>query len=182
VGIIYLYKNTMPQIQVGGHQPRTKGTEKFAEVDEDDFERVNKYKWSLNNESSSHTTYAKTMSGSTREKGRHTHMHRMIMGLGDYKDDKRIINHIDGNGLNNCKNNLEICDTLYNSQSFRRHHSNVGNVSIDTSGNRIKKWKAVIVINKVKYQKRFYTEQEGKDFIAICVSNVSHQSSQPPPP
>jgi hypothetical protein len=174
----------MPQIQVGGHQPRTKGTEKFADVDEDDFERVNKYKWGLNNQSSSHTTYAQTCSGSTKEKQRHTHMHRFIMGLGDYKDDKRIINHIDGNGLNNCKNNLEICDTLYNSQSFRRHHgnSNTGYVAIDPSGKRIKKWRAIIFINKVRYQKRFETEQEGKDFIATCVSNASHQSSQLPHP
>jgi hypothetical protein len=164
----------MPQIQVGGHRQRT--TAVFAEIDEEDFDRVSKYKWSLNNESSSHTTYAKTSSGSTREKGRHTHMHRFIMGLGDYKDDKRIINHIDGNGLNNCKNNLEICDTLYNSQSFRKHHGNMGYVSIDPSGKRIKKWRAIIVINKVKYQQRFETEQEGKDFIATCVSNVSHQS------
>ena len=164
----------MPQIQIGGHQPRTKGTEKFSEVDEEDFERVSKYKWSLNNQSNPNTTYAKTGCGQTK-----IHLHRFIMGLGDYKDDKRIINHIDGNGLNNCKNNLEICDTLYNSQSFRRHHQNVGVVYFDTSMTRVKRWKAVIVINKVKYQKRFLTEQEGKDFIATCVSNASHQSSQP---
>jgi hypothetical protein len=163
----------MKLIQVGGHQPRTKGTEKFAEIDDEDFERVSKYKWGLNNASSPNTTYAKTCSGSTREKMRHTHLHRFIMGLGDYKDDKRIINHIDGNGLNNQKSNLEICDTLYNSQSFRRPKSsqNVGSVAIDPSGKRIKKWKAVIVINKVKYQQRFKTEQEGKDYITNLVTN-----------
>ena len=169
----------MPQIQVGGHQPRTKGTEKFAEVDEEDFERVNKYKWGLNNTSSSHTTYAKTMAGSTKEKMRHTHLHRFIMGLGDYKDDKRIINHIDGNGLNNCKNNLEICDTLYNSQSFRKHNGNIGHVHFDTNMKRIKRWRASIVINKVRQHKRFLTEQEAHDFIATCVSNAQHQPAQP---
>jgi hypothetical protein len=160
----------MPQIQVGGHQSRTKGNEKFAEVDEEDFERVNKYKWALNNQSSSHTTYARTLAGSTKGKMRYTHMHRFIMGLGCYNDDKRIINHIDGNGLNNMKSNLEICDNLYNSQSFRRHYGNKGHVYIDPSGKRIKKWRAGIIINKKRYFKRFETEQEGKDFIATCLS------------
>jgi hypothetical protein len=150
----------MPQIQVGGHRQGT--TAVYSQVDEDDFERINKYKWSKNNTSSLHTTYAKTGCGQTR-----IHLHRFIMGLGDYKDDKRIINHIDGNGLNNCKNNLEICDILYNSQSFRRHHGkhNVGFVYLDTSMNRIKRWRATIIINKIKHQKRFLTEQEGKDYI-----------------
>ena len=161
----------MPQIQIGGYRQGT--TAVFAEVDEEDFEKVSKFKWSKNNKSNINTTYAQTGCGKTKK-----HLHRLMMGLGDYKDDKRIINHIDGNGLNNCKNNLEICNTLYNSQSFRKHYSNVGSVSIDLSGKRIKKWKAVIVINKIKYQKRFETEQEGKDFIATCVSNVLHQSLQ----
>jgi len=157
----------MRLIQVGGHQPRTKGKEKFAEIDDEDYERVSKYKWGLNDSSSSKTSYAKTMAGSTREKIKRTHLHRFIMGLDDYNIDKRIINHIDGNGLNNQKSNLEICDTLYNSQSFRKPLSsqNVGYVGINSSEKRIKKWRAVIVINKVKYQQRFKTEQEGRDYI-----------------
>jgi hypothetical protein len=160
----------MPQIQVGGHRLGTKGTEKFAEVDEDDFERVSKYKWSSKIKNSHSTTYATSSFGSTHNKTHTTYLHRFIMGLGDYKDDKRIINHIDGNGLNNCKNNLEICDNLYNSQSFRRHHgnSNVGSVSFDKRG-RKKCWGASININKIRYIKYFETEQEGKDFISSLI-------------
>jgi hypothetical protein len=162
----------MPFIKVGGHR---RGTAVIcAEVDEEDFERVNKYKWGKNTSSSANTIYAQTGCGKTKK-----HLHRVIMGLGDYKDDKRIINHIDGDGLNNKKSNLEICDNLYNSQSFRRVHQNVGSVHIDKSGKRIKKWRACIIIDKVRHQQRFETEQEGKDFIATCVSNASHQSSQP---
>ena len=87
------------------------------------------------------------------------------MGLGDYNEDKRIINHIDGNGLNNKKINLEICDTLYNCQSIRKPNSNLGCVYFDNSGKRVKRWKACITINKKVISKRFETEEEGKKWI-----------------
>ena len=160
----------MPVIQVGGYRGGQRRVEPvFAEVDDDDLERVSQYKWSQNKESNKHTTYAKTYVN-----GRWLHLHRFIMGLGDYKDDKRIIDHKDGNGLNNKKENLVICDTLYNSQSFRRHHgnNNVGIVYYDTSGKRVKRWKACIVINKVKHQQRFLTEQEGKDWITHLTTHT----------
>ena len=157
----------MVQIQVGGHRG---GTPIYADIDEEDFERINKYNWSKNTTSNPYTTYAKTKTKTIGTK----HLHRVIMGLGDYKDDKRIINHIDGNGLNNIKSNLEICDVLYNNQSFRRHHgkANVGVVYYDTSMKRIKRWKAQITINKITHTKRFLTEQEGKDFIKSVLVNV----------
>lgn len=157
----------MPQIQIGGHQPRTKVKQTFSEVDEEDVERLSKYKWHINSQSSRHTLYGQTNTG-----GKKIHLHRFIMGLGDYKDDKRIINHIDGNGLNNCKANLEICDNLYNSQSFRRHHGdkNVGCIFFDTEGKRIKKWRATIIINKIKYMKRFLLEEEARKYLTDKVA------------
>jgi hypothetical protein len=157
----------MPLIQVGGHRGGQKRVDPvFAEVDEDDLERVSQYQWGPNNVSSPHTTYAFTRTG-----GQKLHLHRFIMGLGDYKDDKRIVDHKDGNGLNNKKDNLTICDNLYNSQSFRRHHgeTNVGCVYYDTSMTRIKRWKGCITLLGLVHQRRFGTEQEGKDWIASLV-------------
>lgn len=150
----------MPVIQVGGHKRKVEPL--YAEVDEEDLEKVSKYKWGQNKQSNKHTTYA-----ISHTNGKKVHLHRLIMGLGDYQDDKRIIDHKDGNGLNNKKENLTICDTLYNSQSFRRHHgdNNIGCVYYDTSMTRIKRWKAQITINKVKHQKRFATEEEAKEWI-----------------
>jgi hypothetical protein len=161
----------MPIIQIGGHRGGQRSVAPlFAEVDEDDLEKLSVYKWGINYSSSHHTNYARTNTG-----GKKIHMHRFIMGLGDYKDDKRIINHKDGNGLNNKKENLEICDTLYNSQSFRRHHgsANIGVVYFDTSMKRVKRWKACITINGVKHVARFLTEDEGRQYINQLVSNIS---------
>lgn len=159
----------MSLIQIGGHRGGTRKVEPvFAEIDEEDLERVNQYKWGKNTHSSQHTIYAETIMN-----GKRVHLHRFIMGLGDYAVDKRIIDHKDGNGLNNKKQNLTICDTLYNSQSFRRHHgeNNVGCVYYDTSMKRVKRWRACITLNGKKQQKRFLTEQEGKDWIASLVSS-----------
>lgn len=153
----------MPLLQIGGHRGGNRSVEPmYCEIDDDDMERISKYKWSINTSSSKHTHYAETRTG-----GKKIHLHRLIMGLGDYKDDKRIINHKDGNGLNNTKQNLEICDTLYNSQSFRRHHnSSIGLVYYDTSMKRIKRWRAVITINKKQHQRRFEKEDDAKQWIS----------------
>ena len=147
----------MPTIQVGGHRGGQRAVAPvYAEIDEIDVELVSKYKWNINSNSNPHTKYAKTNTG-----GKTLHLHRLIMGLGDYAVDKRIINHKDGNGLNNKRENLEICDSLYNSQSFRQPNRGVvGMVYYDTSMKRVKRWRAVITINAETHQKRFETESE----------------------
>lgn len=99
------------------------------------------------------------------------HVHRIVMGLGDYKDDKRIVNHIDGNGLNNKKSNLEICDTMHNSQSWRQHNrKNIGVISYDVSMQRRKRWRAQIYINAKRYSKRFLTDEEASDWLCLVLS------------
>lgn len=159
----------MPTIQVGGHRGGQRKVQPVvADIDEEDMERVSQYKWSICKQGN--TTYSKTHKG-----GNVMWLHRFIMGLGDYKDDKRIVDHKDGNGLNNKKENLVICDTLYNSQSFRRHHnSNVGWVYQRKDKGRRKKFLAIVVINKVRNEKHFLTEQEGKDWITSLVQQSIH--------
>jgi hypothetical protein len=164
----------MPLVQVGGHQTRTLSNIMFADVDDDDFDKICNYKWAINSQSSKHTMYAHTRTG-----GNKIHMHRLIMGLGDYRYDKRIINHIDGNGLNNKKSNLEICDAMHNSQSFRKHHNHrCGLVYLDNSMKRIKRWRACITINKVQFAKRFETENEAKQYIDNIINQQTTTASK----
>lgn len=76
--------------------PLTRG--RAAIVDAEDYDKLSKFKWYLTTNKSKE--YAAMIQGQKR-----LHMHRYIMkppkGL--------IIDHIDGNGLNNTKNNLRIC-------------------------------------------------------------------------
>jgi len=138
------------------------------EIDEEDFDKIKDLNLTINHDSNPNTKYCKSVvykHPSTYVKT--LHIHRIIMGLGDYKDDKRIVNHIDGNGLNNKKENLEISNPMHNSQSFRCINKNIGCIYKEKNTEkckRTKQWMFRIVINKIKHQKRFLTEQEAIDY------------------
>lgn len=149
----------MKTIQVGGHNKNSKIIE-YAMISDEDFERVSQIKWSIDKRK--YTSYCFTK---TTSKPRKTIMlHRFIMGL-DFGD-KRVVNHIDGNGLNNQRSNIEICSPLYNSQSINRPNTNKGCVTYIDKRNLSKPWRASIVINKKHHQPYFSTEEEAKQFIA----------------
>lgn len=83
---------------------------KMAMVDDEDFERLTKYKWFAyfhhGTWYAARCTYDPSHGPEMRDKIRITRMHRDILNL--VKDDGKITDHIDGNGLNNQKSNLRI--------------------------------------------------------------------------
>jgi predicted molibdopterin-dependent oxidoreductase YjgC len=101
----------------------TKGL--YAYVSPEDFERVNAFKWSASVESRGTKVYA-VRRVVDRAKGRTRHwnekekryierwattkirMHRFIMGIPTGPEDTRVVDHIDHDGLNNRRENLEI--------------------------------------------------------------------------
>ena len=136
---------------------KSKGENYIFLIDEEDYDRVSQYTWFINHQP--HTKYCRTVININGKKKR-IYLHRLIMGL--EHGDKRIINHIDGNGLNNIKSNLEICDHNYNQQSINTKKK-FGNIYI--LKNVIKKYRAQVAINKKKYQKYFYTYKEAEDYL-----------------
>lgn len=90
--------------------PLTKN--RFAIVDEADYERLSRFKWCVS------CTGRKKLYACRMEGRRVVKMHREIMrparGL--------VVDHIDGNGLNNCRANLRVCtysQNLCNRQKYR---------------------------------------------------------------
>lgn len=145
------------ELQVGGW----KGSERhIALVDPEDYELASQFRW-VANKTSSKTIYAYCW---TKDGGK-IHLHRLIKGLGDTMNDKRIIHHINGNGLDNRKENLEICDTRYNSQSYRQGR-NFGCIYFDSSMKRKKRYKAQVTLDGTRHQKRFVTEAEAKIWLS----------------
>lgn len=90
----------------------TKGLETV--VDDEDYAELAKHCWSITTGNKKfHYAHRKiTVNGMPV----YLRMHRVIMGLAS--GDKRIVDHIDGNTLNNCKSNLRITDRAGN-----RHNS-----------------------------------------------------------
>ena len=83
--------------------PLTQG--KFAMVDDEDFEELNKHKWHTNN--NGNTDYAiRDLPRDKQNKQRKLKMHRIILGL---TNPKTLCDHKDGNGLNNQRGNLRVC-------------------------------------------------------------------------
>lgn len=128
----------------------------YAFVDICDFELVSQYNW-CNKSLVGRTTYAR----STHE-GKEILMHRIILGL---LNRKIIVDHKDGDGLNNRRSNLRICTSQENSRNQKKTLSNCSSkykgVSYFSHGKRKKRWMVRI---KLKYKNvyigRFLTEEE----------------------
>jgi hypothetical protein len=79
-----------------------------AMVDPEDYDELMKRRWTLNRNRGN--LYA-----IRRVKRRQILMHRVIMNA----PDGMVVDHIDGNGLNNCKSNLRICTREQNRYNTR---------------------------------------------------------------
>lgn len=96
--------------------PLTQG--KFAQVDDEDFEELNKYKWYAWKKGN---TFYAARNTHTNKKWTMALMHRTILNI----PPKMVCDHIDGNGLNNQKENLRITTRQ---QNVRNHiHANRDN-------------------------------------------------------
>ena len=97
----------------------------IAIIDDDDFERVSQYKWC------SHERRGTPAAKRRRKDGKNETLHRFILGL--EHGDGEIVDHINGNGLDNRKENLRLCT---NQQNLR----NVGVRKNNTSGFKGVSW------------------------------------------
>lgn len=100
---------------------------KVAMVDDEDYERINKFKWftyeKLYLKCSSYAMTNIRISG----KRRHLQMHRFIMNT----PENLQVDHIDHNGLNNQKSNLRNCTRQQNNFNSRSQKGNYKGVFID---------------------------------------------------
>ena len=153
---------------------KSKGNQLMT-IDEEDYDKIKHLNLTLNFQSNPNTFYCKHTVYVNKVYIKKIHIHRLIMGLGDYKVDKRIVHHIDNNGLNNCKSNLEICDTMYNSQACRRiDKDSYKNYNFENDPKRKCKWRVWMTINGERHQKRFKTEQDCIEYIDLVRSLIDY--------
>lgn len=133
----------------------TKG--KIALVDDEDYEKINSLKWYANGNSKYGRYYA-----ARRINNKNILMHRFIMNCNDVEI---LIDHADGNTLNNCKSNLRIATRSQNNQNLYRKNpknkSGFRGVHLKLDKKRPNPWRAQIRINgKLRTIGHFKTAEE----------------------
>lgn len=111
-----------------------------AIVDEQDYEIVSARLWFSSRKL--HCRYARTV----LEDGRTLSMHRLILGTNSTLD----VDHINGNGLDNRRENLRVCTRSENLQNSRKHCKSSSRFKGVYWEPRRKRWVAQIRHNKVK--------------------------------
>jgi hypothetical protein len=121
---------------------------KFAMVDDEDYEYLNRHKWYFEK------GYAARKEGVIR--GKITYMHRVIMQTPDGMD----TDHINGNKLDNRRENLRVCTHAQNTRNRNYQINNTSGykgVSFDKSRN---KWHVAIKVNGLHINKGRYDTVE----------------------
>ena len=111
--------------------PLTRGY--FALVDAADYERVMQYKWCATSE------HRGTVYGSCRPKGKTLLMHRLIMNAPPGK----VVDHINGHGWDNRRDNLRLCDQMQNQWNLHTARGTSRFKGVSWSKQR-RKWLATI--------------------------------------
>ena len=131
-----------------------------AIIDSEDEELICQHSWYAI--SSKGAFYAKT--------GKNTRMHRLILNV---TDSKLIVDHINGNGLDNRKSNLRIVDAKTNVQNRQRSRA----------GNRCpgvykgyKKWIAQVTVN---YEKHNLGKFDSEDDAIFAVNEFRLKIGRP---
>lgn len=121
--------------------PLTQG--KAALVDDEDFDKLNQYKWCFDGQYAQRKVGNKTI-----------RMHRVIL-------DSPQVDHIDGDGLNNQRSNLRVCTHTQN-QMNRAKHKIMSSKYKGVSWNKpTEKWRARIETNQGSlYLGLFEVEEE----------------------
>lgn len=126
-------------------------------IDDNDFDWLNQWSWRGNKQTNG-DVYAET-DNYVGGKRIIVKMHRLIIGV---TDSKVLVDHVDGNGLNNQRNNLRPCTKSQNGMNrgtIRKNRlSKFKGVQWHKKG---KKWVSEIVANKKKtYLGLFINEED----------------------
>lgn len=128
---------------------------KVAVVDAADFADANRWRWSAHK--IRNTFYAVRKSGAS-----HVYLHREIMA--SELRPSLVVDHKDGDGLNNCRSNLRVCTRRQNQQNRVNvpRNNTSGHIGVLWSKHD-KRWRAVVVRNR----KRTHLGQFGSKSKAV---------------
>ncbi len=135
----------------------------FCKVDDEDFDFLNQWKWGP----SCHGRNIYAVRTSRKSRTGRINMHRLVFNA----TPTQIIDHIDGDGLNNQKQNLRFCSRQQNNCNARKRKSNTTSIYKGVMFERDRnKWRAVITsCGRIIRIGRFSREHEA----AIAYNNAA---------
>ena len=87
-------------------------------------------------------------------------MHRTLLGLGPWSYKGEHVDHIDGNTLNNCRENLRVVTHAQNMQNRLPHRGSTSKYRGVHWDSRKSRWKVEMCVNKVRYPLGSFTDEE----------------------
>jgi hypothetical protein len=102
-------------------------------IDLEDVEKVEKYHWNVKASGKKKRDKFYVQSA---EKGKTIHLHRYLLNLSPYTV-KTCVDHINGNSLDNRKENLRVCTALENLQNKKNVKNGI------KYNNNLKKWEVI---------------------------------------
>ncbi len=133
--------------------------DKFAIIDDEDYEKLNEYKWYTFKNKNTYYAVRNIGSGEANKKST-IYMHREIL-----KAKKgETIDHINHDGLDNRQDNLRFCSVLENNRNTRKRKTFRGKKTSSkykgiTWYKKYNKWLAQIMLNKKQLHLGYYTEE-----------------------
>lgn len=132
-------------------------------VDDEDFESLSNFKWHYSAGYASRTDR-------TSGKARAVKMHRAIMGLSF--GDVRVIDHINGDPLDNRKDNLRVCTNAENMRNQKLYANTVSGLK-GVYRRRNGTWRAQIQVDgKRKCLGYFKTAEEGHQAYVVAAKEL----------
>lgn len=134
-------------------------------IDEEDYEKVSKYRWNFNNGA---------VVTNINKDGKRTTMklHRYILNLGNRYP---IVDHINGDPLDNRKNNLRTCNHSENLRNRGKAKNNKSGYKGVSWAKHANKWQASICVNYVHYHLGLYDDPQKAHEAYITASKSLHK-------
>ena len=126
--------------------PLTKGL--FALIDDDDYERVSKFKWCAAKSAHGNTFYAQSRVRDGEGRSIPMSMHRFILGI---TDSDIHVDHQDGDGLNNQRYNIVAGTRSDNMLNTRRHRRDE---TIGVTGIQMRRYSFFIYVDMLRKIKK----------------------------
>jgi hypothetical protein len=129
---------------------------KVALVDDEDFERVNQYKWQLRHDGYPARDVYSGGGRANRNEYRYTeYLHNCVMGA-------KWVDHIDGNPLNNTRDNLRLCTRGQNRSNSAKVSTYRGRPPLSQYKGVTRKknrWYAQLVHNRKHYSLGYFDRE-----------------------